>query len=307
MTEGSIGRGEQRLPLFAGAIAAVENIDLKGNNIYTDSYDSGDPNYRDPITGLYPYGDLNRTKANGDVCTRASLVDTIGLANVTIKGMLKTGGGTNTVSIGASGSVGDRPWVEGNNLGIQPGHWATNFNVFFPNVSLPNTIWFNAYAASPGNDMVNGIRYQYVFWNSGDFRISNMSGNVYIGSNALLRIKITSSINLTNRIFTIVPSATLQIFMDAPTFSLTGSGFIDNQSGRPETFYFYGTPNCTNVTFGGGGAFYGCIHAPQAALNLGNVSDTYDFVGAVVARKVTMNGSYFFHFDENLQRIGPTR
>jgi hypothetical protein len=32
-----------------------------------------------------------------------------------------------------------------------------------------------------------------------------------------------------------------------------------------------------------------------------------DFSGAVVARRIKMNGNYSFHFDENLLRVGPQR
>src|ERR1043166_2332565 len=56
-------------PLFTLAMAALGQINIKGNNITTDSYDSGDPNFRDPVTGEYPLGQLSRTKAGGDICT----------------------------------------------------------------------------------------------------------------------------------------------------------------------------------------------------------------------------------------------
>jgi hypothetical protein len=39
----------------------------------------------------------------------------------------------------------------------------------------------------------------------------------------------------------------------------------------------------------------------------GGGSDTWDFIGAVVTKSVTLNGHFDFHFDENLARIGPWR
>src|SRR5207245_10442230 len=125
-------------PLFAVAMAAIGQINIKGNNITTDSYDSGNPNYRDPVTGEYPLNQPSRTKAGGDVCTDSVLTDTLNIGNANIKGSVKTGPGVNTIEIGANGTVGDRTWVEGGSLGLQTGHSATDFNVLFPPVSLPS-------------------------------------------------------------------------------------------------------------------------------------------------------------------------
>ncbi len=295
--------------LFNVAMASLGTVDLKGNNIATDSFDSGDPAYRDPTTGQYPYGDLSRTKAGGDICTDSVLADSLNIGNANIKGTVRTGPGQNTITIGANGTVGDRPWVEGGNKGIQPGHSTTDFNVIFPDVVLPSTTWLNANAATPGNDTINGIKYQYIFNSSGDYRINSLNGNIYVGTNASVRIKFTSSVTTSQYIFTIVPdNAYLQAFVDAPTFSLTGSAYVDNRSAHPERFYLYGTPNCTSISYGGNGAFYGCVYAPEANFTLGGGgSDTFDFVGSSVTALVTMNGHYNFHFDENLRRIGPAR
>jgi len=37
----------------------------------------------------------------------------------------------------------------------------------------------------------------------------------------------------------------------------------------------------------------------------GGGSSTYDFVGAIVAKSVNVNGHFSFHFDENLLKAGP--
>src|SRR5204863_5445949 len=115
-------------PIFAVAMAALGQIDLKGNNIATDSFDSCDPNYNDG-TGLYTFGNTANTKANGDVCTDSILTDTLNVGNANIKGMVKTGPGLGTIEIGPNGTVGDRAWVEGGSQGIETGHSATDVNV----------------------------------------------------------------------------------------------------------------------------------------------------------------------------------
>ena len=58
--------------LFAVAMAAKQTIDFNGRNVATDSFDSSDPNFSilSPNGfGLYPMGQLGKTKANGDVVT----------------------------------------------------------------------------------------------------------------------------------------------------------------------------------------------------------------------------------------------
>jgi len=103
-------------------------------------------------------------------------------------------------------------------------------------------------------------------------------------------------------------NAYLQIFMEGDTLSLSGGAVIDNASGHADRFYLFGLPTCTSISFGGNGNFYGAIYAPEADFSLGGGgSDTWDFVGASVTKTVTMNGHFYFHYDENLQRVGPSR
>ena len=102
-------------PLFSVAMAAIYQIDLSGNNVATDSFDSGDPLYCND--GLYPYGQLSKQKDAGDVVTDHTIINSLDVGNANIKGQVKTGPG-GTISIGPNGSVGDKAWVEGNKKGI---------------------------------------------------------------------------------------------------------------------------------------------------------------------------------------------
>jgi hypothetical protein len=294
------------IPLFTAALGATGNIDLNGTSISIDSFDSGDTNYSNG--GLYPFGDVSKTKANGDVCTDSTLADSLSIGNAEIKGHVKTGPGANTIRIGSNGSVGSRLWVEGGALGIEPGWSSTDFNVVFPDVTLPQTVWIPASPASPGNDVINGVTYGYVFNTSGDYYINNLNGGVYVNSNAVVRLKIYNSVNTSQYVFTINPNnAYLQIFMVGSAFTLSASAFIDNQSGYAERFNLFGLPSCNNIIFGTRN-FYGCIYAPEADFMLGGGgNNTWDFVGSSVTKWVTVNGHYNFHYDENLQRVGPVR
>ena len=156
---------------------------------------------------------------------------------------------------------------------------------------------------------IDGVSYTFVFNSDGDYQINNLNGNVYVNTNAHVRIKINNSYTTSSGVIRInANNAYLQIFMLGSTFSLGGGAVIDNQSGHAERFFLFGLPSCTTITFGGNGNFYGGIYAPQADFNLGGGgSDVWDFVGSSVTKTVTMNGHFNFHFDENLARTGPFR
>jgi len=288
--------------LFAVAMAAKETIDLRGNNVTTDSFDSADPQYS--INGLYPVGDLSKTKDNGDVCTDSVIINSLNVGNANIKGKAKTGPG-GTIAIGPQGSVGSRAWVEGGNRGIQPGWSANDFNVYFPEVALPTTIWL----AAPPGAVINGVWYDHVFLTSGDYQVNSFN-KMYIGSNANVRIKIPNNIKLTGNSdqIRIAPvGASLKLYMVGASFSIKGLGVV-NESGNAANFYYFGLPSNTSVSFGGNASFTGAIYAPQAAFSLGGGGNNiYDFVGASVTRSVVMNGHFRFHYDENLARVGGHR
>ncbi len=299
----------RRDPLFTVAMAALDRIDLKGNNIATDSFDSGNTNFS--INGLYPGGPLGHpemTKDGGDVCTDSSIVDSLNVGNANIKGHIRTGPGANTYTVGSNGSVGSKGWVEGGNLGVQPGWASTDFNVAFPPVGYPPDAKF--LPATEKNEYVNGEKYQYIFDTSGDYELkNNLTGSIYVTNDVSVRIKITQNVSSSTLVIRLSKeNAAMQIFTQGSTFSLGGGAKVDNPSGHPDRFYFYGLPSCTSISFGGNGNFYGCIYAPNADYDLGGGgADVWDFVGSSVTRTVSMNGHFNFHFDENLRNIGPAK
>ena len=289
--------------LFSVAMAAKETIDLKGNNVSSDSFDSADPNYSNG--GLYPFGDLNKTKDNGDICTDAVIIDSLNIGNANLKGKAKTGPG-GTIAIGPNGSVGDRAWVEGGNKGIKPGWSANDFNVYFPDVTLPSATWYSP----PAGATINGVTYDHVFLTSGNYKVLDFD-KIYIGTNANVRIWLYANdfkMSGNDAVIRIAPTgASLKIYMTGASFSMAGGG-VANESGRAENFSYYGLPSNTSVNFNGNAAFTGAIYAPQAAFSLGGGdSGTYDFIGASVTKSLLLNGNFNFHYDENLKRVGYRR
>jgi hypothetical protein len=115
------------------AMAARETIDLNGNNILTDSFDSEDPaKSRD---GLY---DPTRAGSNGDVASNATIMNSVDIGNANIYGRVATGPG-GTVALGPNGGVGSHAWQAANPGTMQP-EWVTHDSNFtFPDTTIPYT------------------------------------------------------------------------------------------------------------------------------------------------------------------------
>lgn len=277
-------------PLFAVAMAALLKIDMKGNNVSTDSFDSANPLYS--TNGLYPAGITSMIRSNGDIATDASIINSINVGNANIKGKAKTGPG-GTVSVGPNGYV--------------TGGIADDFNVQFPNVQVPSGTYF----AVGGSITVDGKAYAASITSSGNYWLgsSTFTKTLYIGSNVTANIYVTADVQLTASTdeIRIANGAHVKMYMKSASFSIKGQGIVNN-NGNADSFYYYGLPANTSIDFGGNGGFTGAIYAPQASFSLGGGGNNVnDFIGASVTKDVTMNGHFNFHYDENLRRIGPGR
>jgi hypothetical protein len=313
-TAGETGfyRTSRRLqPLFFAALSAVGTIDLKGNGISSDSYDSADPNYS--TNGVYT---SLRRKAGGDIVTD-SLVFNVGNANVA--GHVRTAPG-GTVTFTKNCSVGDVFWVSANTQGIEPG-WATDdMNVVFKDVVLPNVSWTDASGDGTGGSGTapDGNLYDHIFTSPfdtaatpGNYTITD-NGNIYVGTNVAVQLNISVAGSFSpNKIFVAGVSANeagkLVAYLNGPS-SLALSPDMQTQSGKPANLMFFGMPGCTNITFTATGDWTGALYAPEANLNLnGGGLTNVGFCGASVTGTISANGLYQIHFDEDLMRSGPFR
>jgi hypothetical protein len=150
-TRNYIGRGVRvtavREYLFTKAMVAKGQIDMKGNNVTTDSFNSSDPAYS--TNGRY---DSTKREAHGDVATDSQLTNSLIIGQANIFGKINTGP-NGTATIGANGSVGDLAWHTAGNSGAQPGYSANDMNVTLPNVQLP----FNGGAFTPSGGYVTNV------------------------------------------------------------------------------------------------------------------------------------------------------
>jgi len=144
--------------------------------------------------------------------------------------------------------------------------------------------------------------YDYIL-GDGNYQVSTLNGSVYVQGNAVLLV--TSS--ATPTALTIAQGKSLQLYDQAPSFSLSGN-LVLNGNGTASQFAYYGLPGNTSVSINGNGAFVGTIYAPDAALSLGGGgNNTYDFIGSAIANTISLNGHFNFHYDEALESTGPYR
>jgi hypothetical protein len=151
-SSGTVGRAVRvrcsRGNLLIKGMVAKHLIDMNGNNIQTDSFDSTDPSYS--TVGRY---DPTKTKANGDVATNEKIANGINVGNANIYGHVITGPG-GSVAVGSQGGVGDQAWQAIHRGQIQPGYFANNANFTFPEQVLPYTS-----AAFPDSGTISVTNY----------------------------------------------------------------------------------------------------------------------------------------------------
>jgi hypothetical protein len=121
--------------LFLDAMVAKHWIDMNGNDVMTDSFNSNDPNHSN--NGRYPAGDLSKLLDNGDIASNDTIKNVINVGNANIYGHVEVGPGA-TIYVGPNGGVGTRSW-QASSTGIEPGYLNADMNFTFPSISLPYT------------------------------------------------------------------------------------------------------------------------------------------------------------------------
>jgi Tfp pilus assembly protein PilX len=134
----TVGRAVQvtawRSGMFLKAMVAKHQIDMNGNGVVTDSFDSSDPNHSN--NGFYPAGDTSKLLDNGDVASNDSVKNIVNIGNANIYGHVAVGPG-GSVSIGPNGGVGTHSWQSGNG-GIQDGYFSDDMNFTFGSYPVPS-------------------------------------------------------------------------------------------------------------------------------------------------------------------------
>ena len=276
----------QVLPLFNVGLGAVGNIDMNGNGMATDSWNSHSTNLSN--NGFYT---SSKTSTNGDVASQQGIVN---IGNHTINGNLYLGP-TASYTSGTNQILGDLD---------------KNYNVNFPDVKVPAAV-----ASAPTATIVgSGSNKTNLISSTGNYTINN-DYPIVVATN------VTATINLTSQTFdqpvilqgSLSASTLASIVIYANpnsangTFSLSGDSGMGAVNGTPLNFLVYGTPNVTSITMSGNSAFIGAIYAPEAVLTLNGGGNNSNLQGASIVKSVKLNGHYDFHYDEALASWGPAK
>lgn len=274
--------------IFTGAMIMRNTINLNGNDVRSDSYDSEDPN---KSTGT-AY-DASKAQDKGDIGCVGGLIDSVRIGNADVWGRVLTGP-NGTVSVGPNGGAGSKAWHLGGNGGIQPGWWLNDMNMNFPTVQAP----FVA-AAPPASGTVDGENYSYVLGN-GDYQLSSLAGRVAITGNAVLYVTGDVKFGSTDLLY-IAPGAKLQLYVAGTETTIST---IVNKNAKPDSFMYYGMPGNNSITINGNAEMTAAIYAPDARITM---TGGVNFFGSLIGRDAVLNGHSAFHYDEALGRMTPTR
>ena len=287
------------VPLFNAAVVTRSNINLNGNNVVVDSFDSSD--FLHSLLGQYSAA---LAEANGNVATDSSVVGDISLGNANIYGHLYTGPGTaaSSVQVGANGAVGTTAWNT-TSTGIQPGYWSGDFNLNIPDVPTPPT-GTNALPAPVGGNVI---------LTNGNYTISPTDPNISlpIMVTGPVTLWVQGSFSPTSINVALTNNANLALFVGrtsgtGDSLSVSGNTTI-NQPGLARTLQLYGMPSLSTITLSGNVGFVGTIYAPEASATFSGGGNNTDFSGAIVVGSLTMNGHFSIHYDQNLAVNGPSR
>jgi hypothetical protein len=296
--------------LWSRGMSADGIIDIKGNNVVSDSYDSRAPGVYSDALGRY---DATKRKDNGSIATNSGLTNSssLNIGSADIYGKVATGPG-GSVTIGPNGCVGSTNYVDNlaNQGTIQTGWVTDDMNVEFGEVRPPSGAF-----ASVGAGTYNGLNYTYVLGREPLYRVN---GDLNVANSALVvtnhvTLWVTRNISFSGSgKIIIAPGAKLILYGGhtnlAPVTSTTfGGGGVGNLTANALAFQYFGLPSNTTMSLGGNTAFVGAIYAPNAVLSLDGGGSVGDLSGSVVVKSVLVNGNWKFHYDEAMAYLGPPR
>jgi hypothetical protein len=270
-------------PMFSAAIEATDGIFFKGSGVTINSYDSRDfDRYYNPLTGRY---DPTKFNDKGRVVCHYGPFD---MGNAKIYAHVETGE-ESALSMRSTACVGSIPFHSNPGKGIEEGWHRSTTSSEFSDIEAP-----------PGGIVPTRTGGTYVFTNA------NAIYNTDVLQGSLL-VKATNVTVKVNRDFrpndiVIEVGASINLYVNAGDVALSG---INNKNLRAETFMYYGLPGNQAISMQGNASFCGVLFAPNATLSIGGGgNDEIDFLGAIIARIVTVNGKMTFHFDEAVTRLG---
>jgi hypothetical protein len=269
-------------PEVGPGLGAKGTIDLNGNKLYVDSFDSSDP-VHSSLTGGY---DKNKKKDGVTIATNLGVTDAVDVGNADVWGRVATGPGGSVDSL-KNGVVGSAAWhVKGS--GIEPGYSSTDADIPFPPIVPP-------VSGAPALSLLGNLAL-----GDGIFEIGAVTGTITVTGKAKLIVRTTFSPGS----ITLAPGATLDLYVYASSATFGPNSYNFSAGSRANNLHYYGMPSNTSISFNGNSSFMGVLYAPDADLSCNGGGNGLNFCGSSLTKSVKMNGSYSFHFDEALLNEG---
>lgn len=213
----------------------------------------------------------------------------------TIYGLAETGPGGNITCTGGA-SVGPN-----GSTGCTSGWTNNTANIQINDAPMPATnvgIWSSS-TVSGTMPSTGSTNYTYLLNNANYIISTNVAmggGNTRMGVMGNVQLYVPAGLSTANSAYIyIAANSSLTIYVGG-SFNIAGAG-IANGASSTSALTIYGLNNCTDVTIGNSGQFYGYINAPYAAVNLSGDSDLY---GAFIGSSITVGGSAKVHYDQAL-------
>jgi len=275
--------------LFTGALLVRNDIDLNGNSVLTDSFDS-----QDDTKSTNARYDPTKAGDKGDIaCNGVGNSAGVDVGNANVWGHVYTKP-TGSLVVGSKGAVGSVSWQKSGVAGVEPGWWNTDLNVSYPSVAAPFTT-----GTMPTGGMVGTNTYTHILGND-KYVLSSLGGKVIVTGKATLYV--TGDINFGfGDSLEIAAGGSLTIYAAGAN---TEFNSVVNPNSSATSLSYFGLPSNTRIRVSGNAALTAAIYAPSADFIMNGSADVY---GSIVANSATLVGNAAFHYDEALLDIPPNR
>jgi hypothetical protein len=282
--------------IFTKGIVVRKTINSSGGSSMADAFDSSNPLFS--TNGQYVAA---KATDGGGIATLSSAANALSFGSLKSYGPVSVGPGG---SISGSYNVGTHAWLA-THSGIQPGYFAADMAVNFPNVQTP----------APGgvspllSQTIGGTLYAYVL-DSGNYEtsIGPVKGKVLVRGNALWYITKAAAVSFASGdSITISSNATLRLYVGCDTATLPN--VVNTNNGTADKFTYFGLPTNSNLVQNINADFIGTVYAPYAKYTLGGNGSGAEqkIIGAVVVDSMAYNDFFTYHYDMSLGRLGLSR
>ncbi len=278
--------------VFTGILSIRDSLDMNGNPVYADSYDS-----RDPAKSTGGFYDPLKAGDKADVHCTDGLLDSVNIGNAKLWGHVFTGP-TGKLTYGAQGKVGSVAFQQDDSIksGVEIGWWQNDYNSALPSVKAPFAV-----APAPSGGIVNGTNYNYIL-PGGNYMLSSVAGGkVLIAGKVVLYVTGSVDLSGNNDVLEFTPGSSLEIYIGGQYGRF---GAVETPVTVATDLKIFGLPTNTEMKLSGSRNFYGLIYAPQATFE---IKGGVHYYGAFCVKSARLMGSCNFHYDEALFDVPPFR